>query len=143
MNLITAISLALSVATGTSHSSPPASAQELAKRFAAAINAHSPAAVDALVYWGTADAHSRELTEALLGMYEVETIASTHLAPLDASAHTTYHDPNGHVYGPSLTPAYTLVLKYKHGPEYKVDEGSLTIGSKDGAWYVIAVARLR
>lgn len=121
-------------------SKPAASAKEVMSRFESAINARDKAGVDALVYWGTADAWSRDMTEAALGMFEAETITSARLAPLDSSSKVTFKAPSGVKYGPSIAPVYRMVLQYKHGPGVKVDEGSLTIGTKNGAWYVVAIA---
>ena len=121
---------------------PASSATELASRFQNAVNEHDKKAVDELVYWGTADAWSRDMTESVLTIYEAETITSAKLAPLDNSSADTF-DMNGHKYGPSIPAVYRVVVQYAHGPNVKVDEGSFTIGKKDGGWYVIAIARLK
>ena len=121
---------------------PASTATELATRFQAAVNSHDKHAVDALVYWGTADAWSRDMTESVLAIYEAETITSAKLAPLDNSSADTF-DMNGHKYGPSIPAVYRVIVQYAHGPNIKVDEGSFTIGKKDGGWYVIAIARLK
>jgi hypothetical protein len=112
-------------------------------RFKHAINSKDVKAVDALVYWGTADAWSRGMTEDVLSLYEAETITSAHLAPLDKSSDATFKAPNGITYGPSLTPVSTVVVEYAHGPDVKVNEGSFIIGTKDGGWYIIAIAPVR
>lgn len=128
---------------GPAGAGPPATARALADRLAAAINAHDAKAVDALVYWGTADASSRWLTEAMLKALETEHIVSTKIEPLDADPDPHYTDPDGHVYGASITPRYKLVLEYPRGPDTIENEGSLEIGEKDGAWYLVALARLK
>jgi len=121
-------------------SKPATSAKELMNRFQSAINARDKAGVDALVYWGAADAWSRDMTEAALGMFEAERITSARLAPLDSSSKVTFKAPSGVKYGPSIAPVYRIVMQYAHGPGVKVDEGSLTVGTKGGAWYVVAIA---
>ena len=118
-------------------------AQELARRFADALNARDGKTVDSLVYWGTADASSRWLTEAMLKAFETEHIESTKITKLDPDPDPHYTDPDGHVYGASIKPLYKLVLEYKHGPDVIEDEGSLEIGEKGGAWYLVALARLK
>jgi hypothetical protein len=122
---------------------PPASPQEFMSRFEDAVNAKHKLAVDALVYWGTADDWSRNMTESLLSIYEAETITSAHLAPLDKSSIATFSGPNGVTYGPSLKPVYTVVVQYAHGPHVTVDEGSFVIGTAGGGWYIVAMAPIR
>ena len=127
----------------TSGTTPPKSAAELAQRFAGAINAHDGETVDSLVYWGTADTSSRWLTEAMLKAFEAEHIESTKITSLDADPDPHYTDPDGHVYGASIKPLYKLVLEYAHGADVLEDDGSLEIGAKNGAWYIVALARLK
>ena len=131
---------AAALSTGTA---APRTPQELAQRFAAAINAHDAKTVDSLVYWGTADTSSRWLTEAMLKAFETERIVSTKIEKLDADPDPHYTDPDGHVYGASIKPVYKLVLEYPRGPDTIENDGSLEIGEKDGAWYLIALARLK
>ena len=128
---------------GSTASSPPKTAQELAQRLAAAINAHDGKTVDSLVYWGTADTSSRWLTETMLKAFETETIVGTKVTKLDPDPDPHYADPNGHTYGASIKPLNKLILYYKHGPDVLEDDGSLEIGEKDGAWYLVALARLK
>ena len=128
--------------TSASHS-PPKTAQELAQRLSDAINAHDGKTVDSLVYWGTADASSRWLTEAMLKAFEVETIVGSKVTKLDPDPDPHYADPNGHTYGASIKPLNKLILYYKHGPDVLEDDGSLEIGEKDGVWYLVALARLK
>jgi hypothetical protein len=135
-----AISLIALLGASPAASKPASSAKEVMSRFQSAINSRDKAAVDALVYWGAADAWSRDMTEAALGMFEAETITSARLAPLDSSSKTTFKAPSGVKYGPSIAPVYRVVVQYAHGPSVKVDEGSLTIGTKNGAWYLVAIA---
>ena len=118
----------------------PATANALLTEFRQAVNTHDKSAVDALVYWGTADAWSRQMTESVLAILESETIASARLAPLDASSKMTAKMPNGKKYGPSIPPVYRVIVDYKPSPGVTKDESSFTIGKKDGVWYVIAIA---
>ena len=129
--------------SGSTASSPPKTAQALAQRLAAAINAHDGKTVDSLVYWGTADTSSRWLTETMLKAFETETIVGTKVTKLDPDPDPHYADPNGHTYGASVKPLNKLILYYKHGPDVLEDDGSLEIGEKDGAWYLVALARLK
>lgn len=119
---------------------PAQSPKELMSRFQVAVNSHDKAAVDALVYWGGADAWSKDMTESVLAIYEAEKITSARLAPLDASSNDTFKMPSGITYGPSIPPVYRVVVQYAHGPNVKVDEGSFTIGTNGGAWYLVAIA---
>lgn len=48
-----------------------------------------------------------------------------------------------HVYGASIKPVFRLALDYKRGPDVLEDDGSLEIGEKNGAWYLVALARLK
>jgi hypothetical protein len=137
---ILAISLVALLGASPAATKPASSAKEVMSRFQSAINARDKAAVDALVYWGAADAWSRGMTEAALGMFEAETITSARLAPLDNSSKTTFKAPSGVKYGPSIAPVYRIIVQYAHGPGVKVDEGSLTVGTKGGAWYLVAIA---
>jgi len=118
---------------------PPASAKDLGAQLMADINAHDKKAVDALVYWGKADAWSRSTTEALLSMYEAETITSARITPLDDSSDQNF-SMNGKNYGPSIPLQNTLVLEYAKGPGVVENHGSIGIGSKDGIWYIVAIA---
>jgi hypothetical protein len=127
----------------TAAAAVPSSPQAFMAAFKAAINAKHRLAVDALVYWGTADEWSRGMTESILTIYEAETIASAHLAPLDKSKLATFVGPNGVTYGPSLKPSYTVVVEYAHGPDTTVDEGSFVIGTSGGGWYIVAMAPVR
>ena len=124
-------------------SSPPKSAADLARRLADAINAHDGKTVDSLVYWGTADPSSRWLTEAMLKAFESETIIGTKVTRLDPDPYPHFTDPDGHTYGASIKPLDKLVLYYKHAPDVLEDDGSLEIGQKNGAWYLVALARLK
>lgn len=145
--LLLSLSLALTVPTAaradSPASAPPKTAQELAQRLSDAINAHDGKAVDSLVYWGTADTSSRWLTETMLKAFEVETIVGTKVTKLDPDPDPHYADPNGHTYGASIKPLNKLILYYKHGPDVLEDDGSLEIGEKNGAWYLVALARLK
>ena len=134
--------IALLGASSTSRTPPPTPDAFIAS-FKSAINAKNKAAVDRLVYWGGADAWSRSMTESILSIYEAETIASAHLAPLDKSVADTFVGPNGVKYGPSMKPVFSVVLEYAHGPNVTQDEGSFVIGSKDGGWYIVAMAPVR
>jgi hypothetical protein len=135
-----AVSLIALLGASPAPSKPAGSAKEVMSRFQSAINTRDKAGVDSLVYWGTADAWSRGMTDAALGMFEAETITSARLAPLDSSSKVTFKAPSGVKYGPSIAPVYRIVMQYAHGPGVKVDEGSLTIGTKNGAWYLVAIA---
>jgi len=121
----------------------PATPDAFMAAFKSAINTKDKAGVDRLVYWGKADAWSRDMTESVLSIYEAETIASAHLAPLDRSSADTFVGPNGVKYGPSIKPVYTVVLEYSHGPNVTQDEGSFVIGSTGGGWYIVAMAPVR
>jgi hypothetical protein len=118
----------------------PATANALLAGFRQAVNAQDKSAVDALVYWGTADDWSRQMTESVLEILESEKIASVRLAPLDKSSTMTKTMPNGKKYGPSIPPVYRVIVEYVRGPGVTKDESSFTIGKKNGAWYVIAIA---
>ena len=139
------LSLAFPIAARAASTAPPPpkTSQELAQRLSDAINTHDGKAVDSLVYWGTADDSSRWLTEAMLKAFEVETIVGTKVTRLDADPDPHYADPNGHTYGASIKPLNKLILYYKHGPDVLEDDGSLEIGEKNGAWYIVALARLK
>jgi hypothetical protein len=118
---------------------PPASAKELAVQLMADINAHDKKAVDALVYWGRADGWSRSMTEALLSLYEAETITSARITPLVDSSNQNF-TMNGKTYGPSIPLQNTLEMEYAKGPGVVSNHGSLGVGSKDGIWYIVAIA---
>jgi hypothetical protein len=117
----------------------PATAKALLTEFRQAVNAHDKSAVDALVYWGTADDWSRKMTEAVLVFMERGMIASARLAPLDKSS-TTTATMHGKKYGPSIPPVYRVIVDYVRGPGVTKDESEFTIGKKDGAWYLVAIA---
>ncbi|HLJ83314.1 MAG TPA: hypothetical protein VKT51_03940 [Candidatus Eremiobacteraceae bacterium] len=121
----------------------PATANALLTEFRQAVNAHDKSAVDALVYWGTADEWSRQMTETVLEIMERETIASIHLAPLDASSNKTATMPNGKKYGPSIPPVYRVIVDYVRTPGVTKDESSFTIGKAHDGWYIIAIAPLK
>jgi len=143
LSLAIAIPIAARADSTSASPSPPRTAQELAQRLSDAINAHDGKTVDSLVYWGTADTSSRWLTEAMLKAFEVETIIGAKVTKLDPDPDPHYADPNGHTYGASIKPLNKLILYYKHGPDVLEDDGSLEIGEKDGAWYLVALARLK
>lgn len=121
----------------------PATANALLTEFRQAVNRHDKPAVDALVYWGTADAWSRQMTEMVLEIMERETIASIRLAPLDASSTKTATMPNGKKYGPSIPPVYRVIVDYVRTPGVTKDESSFTIGKARDGWYIIAIAELK
>lgn len=117
----------------------PATAKALLTEFRQAVNAHDKAAVDALVYWGTPDNWSRQMTETVLGIMERGAIATERLAPLDKSS-TTTATVHGKKYGPSIPPVYRVIVDYVRTPGVTKDESEFTIGKKGGSWYVIAIA---
>ena len=123
--------------------SAPATQNALLTAFRQAVNAHDKAAVDALVYWGTADKWSRDMTETVLEIMERATIASIRLAPLDKSSTMTATMPNGKRYGPSIPPVYRVIVDYVRTPGVTKDESSFTIGKTEKGWYIIAIALLR
>lgn len=132
--------LALLGASPQPATAPPTTAKDLLTQFQRAVNVHDKAAMDALVYWGTADDWSRQTTEAVLGIIEAEKIASAHLAPLDKSSNITHVMPNGKKYGPSIAPVYRVVVEHVRSKGVTKDESEFTIGKKDGRWYIIAIA---